>query len=409
MGANQRVRAQWMRVRVRRTVPYLDACPDACLDTFLDASTPGAEHAVSASGDGAPAASGTQPHPAPAVEKTTDGAFLPSEPVVLTADDLESAAAIISEVFLESRLEPLGDVSALRLELRALRLGSLTVARIGYGAAVRQVTAVAENFHVDTALSGTATYDCAGEQVVASPGGGGLAFSPGAPVQVDWSADCVQLSLVIPPARLELAVEQALGTTVRRPVVFDREVAPEPHVARQWRTLIDLLANELDVSTGLGGNPSAGSHLECFVLASLVLDHRHNYSDDAHATSVRAPSPAVRRAVALMEELPEQPWSVVRLAAEVHLSPRALQEGFSRDLGQPPMAYLRQVRLRRVHEALSVADPEVTSVRAVAFNNGFLHLGRFAATYRQAYGMLPSDTLRNGLAPGAATPEDLAD
>ena len=83
----------------------------------------------------------------------------------------------------------------------------------------------------------------------------------------------------------------------------------------------------------------------------------------------------------------------------MHLSPRALQEGFSRDIGQSPMAYLRQVRLRRVHEALLLADPASTSVRTLAISYGFLHLGRFAATYRQAFGVLPSRHLRKGAPP----------
>lgn len=348
---------------------------------------------MTVAGGGRTAASGTHHRPDRKVERTTDVAPLAGEPVRLTADDPDEAAEIVSQVFLDTRLEPMGDPGSMRMELRALQLGSITLGKVGFGAEMHQATAVTENVHVNTPLSGSVAYLYGGEPASSSVGSGGLAFSPGADAQVDWSADCVQLCLMVPPVRLEIALEQALGRTVRRPVQFDRTTEPAPHVARQWRALVALLANEVDLPTGLGGNTAAGAHLESFVLDSLVLDHRHNYSDDALAPAARAPSPAVRRAVELMEERPEEPWSVVRLASEVHLSPRALQEGFSRDVGQPPMSFLRQVRLRRVHDALLSADPEVTSVRTVAFNHGFLHLGRFAATYRQAFGSLPSDTL----------------
>jgi transcriptional regulator GlxA family with amidase domain len=97
--------------------------------------------------------------------------------------------------------------------------------------------------------------------------------------------------------------------------------------------------------------------------------------------------------VELLEERPSEPWTTVRLATEVHLSVRALQEGFRRDLATPPMAYLRQVRLRRAREALQAADRDATTVGAVAVSLGILHLGRFAAAYRDAYGEAPSDTL----------------
>jgi transcriptional regulator GlxA family with amidase domain len=99
-----------------------------------------------------------------------------------------------------------------------------------------------------------------------------------------------------------------------------------------------------------------------------------------------------------MEEHPSEPWTTVRLATEVHLSPRALQAGFRRDLATPPMAYLREVRLRRAHEALSAPERDATTVRAVAAGVGMLHPSRFAAAYREAFGEMPSDTL-NRLTP----------
>ena len=98
-----------------------------------------------------------------------------------------------------------------------------------------------------------------------------------------------------------------------------------------------------------------------------------------------------------MEELPSESWTVVRLAQEVHLSVRALQYGFKRDFDMPPMAYLKRVRLRHAHQALRASYPEITTVAAVARELGFLHLGRFAAVYRKAFGESPSETLRRRL------------
>jgi transcriptional regulator GlxA family with amidase domain len=57
------------------------------------------------------------------------------------------------------------------------------------------------------------------------------------------------------------------------------------------------------------------------------------------------------------------------------------------------MTYLRQIRLRRAREALRAAHRDATTVRAVAVGLGILHMGRFAAAYRAAFGESPSDTL----------------
>jgi transcriptional regulator GlxA family with amidase domain len=57
------------------------------------------------------------------------------------------------------------------------------------------------------------------------------------------------------------------------------------------------------------------------------------------------------------------------------------------------MKYPRQIRLRRAREALKTTDRDATTVRAVATRLGILHMGRFAAAYRDAFGEAPSDTL----------------
>ena len=57
------------------------------------------------------------------------------------------------------------------------------------------------------------------------------------------------------------------------------------------------------------------------------------------------------------------------------------------------MTYLRQVRLRRAHEALKEAGRDATTVRAVALGLGIVHMSRFAAAYREAFGEAPSETL----------------
>jgi AraC-like DNA-binding protein len=65
-----------------------------------------------------------------------------------------------------------------------------------------------------------------------------------------------------------------------------------------------------------------------------------------------------------------------------------------RHAGVPPMTYVRDVRLSSVRQQLQRRAHDSTTVAEVATRLGFLHLGRFAAIYRDTFGELPSETLR---------------
>ena len=104
--------------------------------------------------------------------------------------------------------------------------------------------------------------------------------------------------------------------------------------------------------------------------------------------------PALLVATRLLEERFEEPWTLRRLADEVHLSPAYLVRLFTQQLGSPPMAYLNRLRAERaavmlVETASSVAqigravgwpDPSHASRRFASV------LGRSPRAYRQAFG-----------------------
>lgn len=306
--------------------------------------------------------------------------------------DPGQAEEIISQHYLPNRLQ-LSRSSSLEMDLAALRIGVITSGRLSYGDRVRVLTAEAQNVHVNMPIEGRAISRCGPSPSVGSSIGQSLVFSPEQAADIAWSADCVQLCLMIPRAPLEAELERLLGCSVRSRLRFDFGVAPAPAAGR-LRTVLDLVGQELDQPSGLADDRAAGRYLEGLVLDALLLGQPHNYSEAALGASRSVPSGAVKRAVDLIEEQPGEPWTTVGLATEVHLSVRALQAGFKRAWGMTPMTYLRMVRLRRAHTALRHADPAETTVQAVAVSLGLVHQGRFAADYHAAFGELPSHTLR---------------
>ena len=309
------------------------------------------------------------------------------------ASDPSEAEEVVTGLFLPHRLDLSAGDGALDMELSALALGSVTVARLGYGRDLRLVTEEATHFHVNTPLTGTAcSRRGSSDPLVTSPLEAAV-FPPGESAEIEWAEHCTQVCLMILRGNLEAELEHLLGRHIMAPLQFDFAMYLTTPMGRSWAETLRLVVNELDHGPGLASHPFAHRHAERLLLDGILLGHRHNYSDELLRQSPSSTPGPVARAVELIQDRPSDPWSTSSLAREVHLSVRALQEGFKKHVGRPPMACLRDVRLRRVHDELQRSSPSSTTVSAVASRWGIVHMGRFAAAYRAAFGESPRQTL----------------
>lgn len=96
-----------------------------------------------------------------------------------------------------------------------------------------------------------------------------------------------------------------------------------------------------------------------------------------------------------------------RLCQVAGVGARCLQKSFEARRGVSPMRFVAERRLLEAHRRLSREEP-LPSIKSVALDLGFHHLGRFADAYRQLVGEVPSATRAARLAqtgPAAATSE----
>jgi transcriptional regulator GlxA family with amidase domain len=103
----------------------------------------------------------------------------------------------------------------------------------------------------------------------------------------------------------------------------------------------------------------------------------------------------VQRAVSFIEANADIDITIADIARAAGVTARAVQLAFRRHLDITPAGYLRRVRLDQAHRQLQATDPDHDSVTAVAYRWGFGSPSRFATYYRRAYGVPPSQTLRN--------------
>jgi len=312
---------------------------------------------------------------------------------VARATDPTEAEEVVADLYLPHRLQVPRGSDALDMELAAMTVGSVTVGRLRYGRDIRLVTEDASQFHVNTPLSGaTSSRSGTSAPVVTDPRTAAV-FPPGESAEIEWSEECTQLCLMIPGGLLEAELEHMLGRSVLAPLRFDFAMDLTTPMGRSWADLLRFVTGGIEDGPGVASHPLSERHVERLLLDGVLLGQGHNYSEALTGPARPGATGPVARAVELLQDRPGEPWSTATLARAVHLSLRSLQQGFQRDVGRPPMTYLRDVRLRRTHDELRAAAPDSTTVSAVASRWGIVHMGRFAAAYRRSFGEAPSQTL----------------
>jgi AraC-like DNA-binding protein len=106
--------------------------------------------------------------------------------------------------------------------------------------------------------------------------------------------------------------------------------------------------------------------------------------------------PAVGRALALLHEKPEAPWTLERLADDAAMSRSTLHERFVHFIGQPPMQYLTRWRMQ-VATAL-LRDTQAKLVE-VALRVGYESEAAFSRAFKRSVGVAPG-AWRAGRRPG---------
>ncbi|GLW89487.1 AraC family transcriptional regulator [Actinokineospora globicatena] len=173
--------------------------------------------------------------------------------------------------------------------------------------------------------------------------------------------------------------------------------------AGRWQRMVAYLVDDV-LGEDAQGDDRVGEPVSPLVLSNaarlLAATALSTFpSTTAHATTGAdrhdAYPPTLRRAIAYLEDNAARDISLADVAAASRVTVRAVQMAFRRHLDTTPLAYLRRVRLDHAHRELRSAAPGEDTVTAVAARWGFFNAGRFTGYYREAFGVLPSQTLQN--------------
>jgi AraC-like DNA-binding protein len=315
---------------------------------------------------------------------------------VMRTGDLDEARHVVTEVYVPHELDSAGG-RPLDARLNVVASPTLTLGYLVYGAdASLTLPPLQHCYHVNLTLTGTTTATRRGgrDRVVTSGLRNGVVLLPSEDSTVSWTPEATQYVMKFPRGPLEEHLGGLVGRPVTKTIDFDVAIDLRRGAGSRLLSAVRFLQREIDRPGGLIDAPLARRQLEDYVLTSLLLGVPNSYSDELHRPAGRDRPAVVRVATDYIEEHLDEALSVSQVARHAGVSVRTLQMSFADHLGASPSAYVRDLRLVRVHADLVAGRPEDVSVTERAMRWGFVNMGRFSEQYRRKYGELPSTTLR---------------
>lgn len=155
------------------------------------------------------------------------------------------------------------------------------------------------------------------------------------------------------------------------------------------RTILALLDGE-------AGRSAMGSQIVSARLADVLLvEAIRTYAGGAQGLRTgwlgALSDPRLSRALHAIHEDIAQPWTVARLAAMAGMSRAAFSAAFTRQVGQPPLGYVRAWRLTRARAALLRGD---TDIAGIGGELGYTSQSAFTYAFRSAFGVSPKALAR---------------
>lgn len=308
----------------------------------------------------------------------------------LQTNDLEEVASAVADIYCAHSVRTLGGARAEAAGLDLVRSGPQPVVQLHYGRSVRiDAGTFPRLLLMQTCLDGSGTAE-QGSLGAELRRGQTVPLSPGLVTRLAFDSRFAQQSVRLDIERIEALCSTWLNVpALDRPLRFALS-SFSTSLEQAWTQAVGLVVNY--AHNGILLPPSAVANLDEFLISLVLSQHPHNYSDDLRRPQKGLPPRLVREAERLMREgNAEQTPS--RIAAELGVSLRTLELGFRAVHDCAPGEFLRRIRIGKARESLLAPDA-ATSVTEVALANGFLHLPRFSAYYRQMFGELPIQTLR---------------
>ncbi len=315
---------------------------------------------------------------------------------IFYTESLREASELVGRALSPGNLT-LGDVDSQQFaaSLHGVRLRNVSMLYVDLTvAATLDIPAMGPYFAVHMPTNGRAVCTQGGRSFEANTIRA-VVTSPGQPLTMRLDHDSPQLVIRFEQEALVRHLTRMLGGSLSRPIIFEPEMDLTTDAAMRWHGAIQLLHTEVYYSGSLVQRGQGIGSMEELLMSTLLLLQPSTHHAHLMLPSEPGGCRVVRDALEYVEAHLREKITMADIAAGVHMSIRAIQQGFREELRTTPMLYVRDRRLERAREDLTDAESsDGVTVTDVAERWGFNHLGSFAVLYRKRWGESPSETLR---------------
>lgn len=176
-------------------------------------------------------------------------------------------------------------------------------------------------------------------------------------------------------------------------VMAGKVIRPPDHLGAALLSVIEAATRVTRTRAGIFASPQATEALKQALLRPMIMCLLH---EEARKESIaRGRHVAiVKRFETAVEANLDGPLLAPDLCRIIGVPGRTLRALCQEQLGMSPQRFLTLQRLHLAQRALLRSDPRSATVTEIATSHGFWELGRFAVSYKSAFGESPSATLR---------------
>jgi AraC-like DNA-binding protein len=222
------------------------------------------------------------------------------------------------------------------------------------------------------------------------------------PILADGALDVLlggghkQLVVLVAPSLAQRELGEERAQTLER-LCRSRWLSSTERQVAQLRDFLLGLIGAVTAAPLLLRNPEAVRSIEADLIRNVVaavhISDRNSSGPRANAAHIGR-SRLVARALEYVRAAEPVSLSIPQLCEAAGVEQRSLEYAFRDTFDLTPSGFLKLRRLHSARHRLLLADPADMTVSDIAYQEGFYHLGRFAAAYRDNFGEYPSETLQ---------------
>lgn len=303
-----------------------------------------------------------------------------SHNIGVQSSDFEEARCFINSRIDDREVSPLSASGSAENLLTWQPLGGTTLFGAQWSEKVHIQSDTQSTFHAVLVLSGSIRCNTLNQDITANSL---LLIAPGKLADLVWEKSTK--AVVISLSRQSLI--DHLGVPGLELLRDTTTLVPDNHQdAQLLKNGIECLAQQHQICRGNIGI-SIQQQWESLLVTQL--------SNQLHRPGMENPTilpGRIRLATEWIRAHIKEPMSVCDLLRITGASRRSLESGFRTYLNTTPAKFILCHKLKGVREILR-SDPDI-SIGDAAFSYGFNHLSHFTRQYQEAFGELPSETLR---------------